>query len=199
MSIVTLKRKSQAIHSDVSKNGFYLNGVLRLPPQNIIRTPTRTILKGTAPVGHGIGTPCRVKGILARSCGNKYPVVIHTTCGDVQTGVKKSTMNTFSMLGTRYKGILHGAHPRSVVGGSPSKSASDITKESVRATFKCEVNDKLQNKNQKQKPCVPSTLTQTCPATYSSNLNQYQTTYETYMAQSAPCNVNNIPKNWTHC
>jgi hypothetical protein len=193
MSIVTLKRKSQAIHSDVSKNGFYLNGVLRLPPQNIIRTPTRTILKGTAPVGHGIGTPCRVKGILARSCGNKYPVVIHTTCCvDPQTGVKKSTMNTFSMLGTRYKGILHGAHPRSVVGGSPSKSASDITKESARSTLKCEANEL-----KTQKPCIQSELK--CSPTYSSNLNQYQTTYENYIVQSAPCNVNNIPKTWTRC
>ncbi len=188
------------MHSNVSKNGFYLNGVLRLPPQNIIRTPTRTILKGMTPVGHGIGTPCRIKGIYARSCGNKYSVVIHNTCGDVQTGVKRSTMNTFSMLGTRYKGILHGAHPRSVVGGSPSKSASDITKESVLFTLKCEALDKLKNQNQTQtKPCIQTELNQTCPVTYSSNLNQYQETYETYMAKTAPCTINNIPKKWTHC
>ena len=192
MSIVTLKRKSQAIHSGVSKNGFYLNGILRLPPQNIIRTPTRTILKGTSPVGHGLGTPCRVKGILARSCGQKYPVIIHNTCGDVQTGVKRSTMNTFSMLATRYKGILHGAHPRSVVGGSPSKNASDITSESARSTLKCELKNEL-------KPCIQSAQNKKCPATHSSNLNQYQTTYETYMVQSAPCNVNNMVKNWTRC
>jgi hypothetical protein len=40
MSIVTLKRKSNAIHSNVSKHGFYLNGVLRNPPPTLIRTHT---------------------------------------------------------------------------------------------------------------------------------------------------------------
>ena len=193
MSIATLKRKSQAIHSQVSKNGFYLHGVLRLPPQNIIRTPTRTILKGTSPVGHGLGTPCRVKGIRARSCGQKYPVIIHNTGYlEPQTGVKRSTMSTFSMLATRYKGILHGAHPRSVVGGSPSKNASDLTSESARSTLKCELKNEL-------KPSIQSEQNKKCPATYACDLNQYQTTYETYMVQSAPCNVNNMTKNWTHC
>jgi hypothetical protein len=194
MSIATLKRKSQAIHSNVSKNGFYLHGVLRLPPQNIIRTPARTILKGTSPVGHGTGTRCRIKGVYARSCGHKYPVVIHNTWSlEPQTGVKRSTMNTFSMLGTRYKGILHGAYPHSVVGGSPSKNASDITKESARNTLKCELN----HQNEITKPCIPNTQNTKCPSTYACNLSQES--YDTYMVQSAPCNINNMPKKWTHC
>ena len=163
MSIATLKKKSNAIHSNVSKHGFYLNGILRLPTHTIIRTPTRTILKGTAPTGYGTGSHCRIKGINARYCKNKYPIVIHNTgTPEVQTGVKRSTMNTFGMLEKRYTGILHGTYPNSVVGGTPSISHSEYTSERERNPFKCK-KDKEKEKDHGTCPHYVANLT---PDTY---------------------------------
>jgi hypothetical protein len=140
MSIVTLKRKSNAIHSNVSKNGFYLNGTLRNPPPTLIRTPTRTSMKGTAPRGYGSGSKCRVTGVYGRSCGNNYPIVIrNANCCTLQTEVKRSTKNTFSQLSTRFSGILHGAYPKSVTASvnAPSISASDLVQNNVYNTLTC--------------------------------------------------------------
>ena len=144
MSIVTLKRKSNAIHSNVSKNGFYLNGTLRNPPPTLIRTPNRTSMKGMDPRGYGSGSHCRVSGIYGRSCKKGYSVVIHTTdtiCTP-QTEVKKSTMNTRGQLSTRFSGIFYGAYPKSVASPPPSINASDVIQNNVIDTLKCELKNK---------------------------------------------------------
>ena len=117
MSIATLKAKSNAmysVHSD--KSGFSLNGVLRQPVSNLGRSVTRTPFRGPAPMGHGMGSRCRVGGWRARICGGKYPLNIRrSSLGTPQTLVKQSVMNQKGMIETRYTGILHGAYPRSHV------------------------------------------------------------------------------------
>jgi len=138
MSIVTLKRKSNAIHSNVSKHGFYLNGKLRNPPPTLIRTPVRTSMKGTAPHGYGTGSNCRVTGIYGRSCKHSYNVVIRTTdCCTPQTEVKRSTKNTQGQLSTRFSGLFYGAYPKSMVADKPSKHSSDVTQNNVETTLTC--------------------------------------------------------------
>lgn len=149
MSIVTLKRKSNAIHSNISKHGFYLNGVLRNPPPTLIRTPNRTSMKGLDPRGHGAGSKCRVTGIYSRSCNSgNYPIVIHSTnCCTPQTEVKTSTKNTHGYLSTRFSGLLHGAYPKSVAADTPSKSASDVTQNNVLNTLKCTIMENKESFN----------------------------------------------------
>ena len=139
MSIVTLKRKSNAIHSNVSKHGFYLNGISRNPPPTLIRTPNRTSMKGLDPRGYGTGSNCRVIGIYGRSCKKGYSVVIHRTddC-TLQTEVKKSTMNTRGQLSTRFSGLFYGAYPKSMTSSKPSSNASDVIQNNVLNTLKCE-------------------------------------------------------------
>ena len=115
MSIATMKAKSLAMygtHSD--KSGFSLNGALRHPVANLGRSVTRTPFRGPAPMGHGMGSRCRVGGWRARTCGGKYPQKIQrSSLGTPQTLVKQSVMNQKGMIETKYTGILHGAYPRS--------------------------------------------------------------------------------------
>lgn len=193
MSIATLKKKSNAIHSNVSKHGFYLNGILRLPTHTIIRTPTRTILKGTAPTGYGTGSHCRIKGIDARYCKNKYPIVIHNTgTPEVQTGVKRSTMNTFGMLEKRYMGILHGTYPNTVVSGKPSISHSEYTSERERNPFKCKNKNKNKDKEKDHGTC-PHYVANLTPDTY----RAYQIKLTSKCLNT---DVNQLlVKNWTLC
>jgi hypothetical protein len=119
MSLATLKAKSLAMygtHSD--KSGFSLNGPLRQPPlgANLGRSVTRTPFRGPAPMGHGMGSRCRVGGWRARTCGGTYPLNIRrSSLGTPQTLVKQSVMNQKGMIETKYTGILHGAYPRSHV------------------------------------------------------------------------------------
>jgi hypothetical protein len=171
MSIVTLKRKSNAIHSNISKNGFYLNGVLRNPPHTLIRTPNRTSMKGLDPRGYGAGSKCRLLGIYGRSCKSSYPIVIHTPCCTPQTEVKRSTKNTHGQLSTRFSGLLHGAYPKSVSADTPSKSASDIIQNNVLDTLKCTIMENKESfncqitKSTQQKPTYSEymqTLKQNC-------------------------------------
>ncbi len=166
MSIVTLKRKSQAIHSDVSKGIFNINGVLRLPPPTLIRSPTYTRMKENSPIGHGTGSHCRVKGIQGKSCKNEYPIVIHRTDCYTQQGVKKSTKSNKAMLDTRFVGIFHGSYPKSVHGGFPSKTNSDVIQESARNTMKC-------------LPLVGEVGQTNCVV--SKNINKYKVTYSEYL------------------
>ena len=117
MSIATMKAKSLAMYSTHSdKSGFSLNGALRHPVANLGRSVTRTPFRGPAPMGHGMGSRCRVGGWRARTCGGTYPQSIHrSSLGTRQTTVKPSVMNQKGMIETRYTGILHGAYPRSHV------------------------------------------------------------------------------------
>lgn len=115
MSIATMKAKSLAMYSTHSdKSGFSLNGALRHPVANLGRSVTRTPFRGPAPMGHGMGSRCRVGGWRARTCGGTYPQSIHrSSLGTRQTTVKPSVMNQKGMIETKYTGILHGAYPRS--------------------------------------------------------------------------------------
>jgi hypothetical protein len=178
MSIVTLKRKSNAMNSNISKHGFYLNGVLRNPTPTLIRTPNRTSMKGLDAHGYGAGSKCRVTGVYGRSCKQNYPIVIHTTnCCTPQTEVKKSTMNTHAQLSTRFSGIFYGAYPKSVATPPPSIYSSDVIQNSVIDTLKCE---------DKNKPTQLFNCQITKPI-------QHKTTYSEYM-QTLKQNCNNSTK-----
>jgi hypothetical protein len=182
MSIHTLKKKSNAIHSMVSKNGFYLNGKLRMPPPTLIRTPVRTSMKGNAPHGYGTGSNCRLTGIPGRSCKNAYPVVIrHGDCCTLQTEVKISTKNTKGMLSSRFSGILHGAYPKSVTASSkPSHDNSDVVQNNVQDTLKC-YNENATNDSKTYNNCYVTKTTGT------------KVSYDTYM-QNLKQNCNNDTK-----
>jgi hypothetical protein len=179
MSIVTLKRKSNAMHSTISKHGFYLNGVLRNPPPSLIRTPNRTSMKGIDPHGYGAGSKCRVTGVYGRSCKHDYPIVIHTTnCCTPQTEVKRSTKNTRGQLSTRFRGLFFGAYPKSVASPPPSINASDVTQNNVVDTLKCKIVD---NNEKQMFNCQITKPT------------QHKTTYSEYM-QTLKQNCNNSTK-----
>jgi hypothetical protein len=111
MSIVTLKRKSEARYfpHSVQGVGFSLNGTTRFQGvgnTRLGRSVTRTPFKGALPVGHGGGGRCRVLGVKGRSdrCDsvNEYPVQIIRSGEEVpQTEVKRSTWNTPALLESR--------------------------------------------------------------------------------------------------
>jgi len=120
MSLATLKAKSLTMYGKThsTKDGFSLNGPLRHPSlgENLGRSVTRTPFRGPAPMGHGMGSRCRVGGWRARTCGESYPIHIHrSSLGTPQTLVKRSTMNEKGLLETKYMGILHGVYPRTHV------------------------------------------------------------------------------------
>ena len=142
MSIVTLKRKSKALHSTginfntVSKSGvgFSLNGISRpvgaVGPTNLGRSVTRTPFRGTVPIGWGGGSRCRIPNsnrARATKCGvghvkpngdiDEYPLIVSNSgsCCIPQYLMKRSVKNTKGMLYSRYTGILFGAYPRTWV------------------------------------------------------------------------------------
>ena len=116
MSIVTLKRKTQARYFPHSKgpNGFSLNGIQRFigPGETSLgRSVTSTPFRGTVPKGHGGGTRCRVTGIKGRAArcdsNNEYPSHVIRSGEQVpQTLVKRSTMNYGPYLETIYMQTL---------------------------------------------------------------------------------------------
>ena len=113
MSIATLKRKSLTQYGTDhcnAKGQFSLNGVYRQLPYTLGRSVMRTPFRGPNPMGHGQGATCRVSGWRARATGNSYPLIISNSgsCLVPQTEIKRSTMNNWGMIETRYKGILHG-------------------------------------------------------------------------------------------
>lgn len=115
MSIATMKAKSLTLYgkSHSTKDGFSLNGTLRLPSQgqNLGRSVTRTPFRGPVPMAHGGGATCKLKGWRARICGNKFPVDIQrSSIGIPQILVKRSTMNQSGMLEKRFTGLFHGAN-----------------------------------------------------------------------------------------
>ena len=145
MSIVTLKKKSQAMHSQVSKNEFNINGTLRQPPHNIFRTPTYTRMKGPDPVGVGAGSHCRVGGIAAKICKHGYPVnIINTGCTN-QKVANKSTYSNVAMLESRFRKCRNVS-----VATFPSKSYEEYIKEMERKTMIC---NPLDDNEYSTEPC----------------------------------------------
>ena len=144
MSIAGMKAKSLTLYGKCHSkgpDGFSLNGKLRLPSQgeNLGRSVTRTPFRGPAPMGHGGGATCKLKGWRARICGNKFPVEIQHSClGTPQTLVKRSTMNQSGMLEEKYMGILNGNYPKTQV-YRVEKDMSDYIHTLGRKTLSCNV------------------------------------------------------------
>jgi len=142
MSIAGMKAKSLTLYGkshSKGPDGFSLNGKLRLPSQgeNLGRSVTRTPFRGPAPMGHGGGATCKLKGWRARICGNKFPVAIQHSClGTPQTLVKRSTMNQAGMLEKRYTGLLHGANANVF---RVEKDMSDYIHTLGRKTLTCQI------------------------------------------------------------
>jgi hypothetical protein len=171
MSIVTLKKKSQAMHSQVSKNEFNINGVLRQPPHNIFRTPTYTRMKGPDPVGVGAGSHCRVGGREAKVCKRGYPVNIINTGITHQTVANKSTYSNVAML-SRFRKYTHGQF--AVSSNFPSKSFEDYIKELERKVMNC--NPLIDNGYS-----VEDNEYSTAPCNVIKNMHKHKLTYGEYM------------------
>lgn len=204
MSIVTMKRKSNAVHSNVSKHGFYLQGKLRQPPHNDIRSPTYTRFKGTAPVGVGSGSHCRVSGNAARACKHGYPIVIHTDIyNTLQTVPNVSTQSQYAMVDQRFRNYTSGPLQKTVAVPPPSKSISEYNADVVNC---------IMNKN----PMVgEGNITTNCPTEKTTNTNATTNTHcntnttkttnkyivanDTYLLKyKAKCRTTPLPKKVWH-
>jgi hypothetical protein len=186
MSIVTLKRKTDAINSNVSKNGFYLQGTLRQPPPNIIRTPTYTRMKGTAPHGYGTGSNCRISEIpLSRACKNAYPIYIQQDIyNTLQTVPNKSTYSNFAMLDQRFRKYVFS--PIAVAVPPPSISSSQQTYNMAESTMSCA-------------PLVGSGSTNPCSGETTKDTNKYIVDYTAYMLKyTSKCKTPELPKKIWH-
>jgi hypothetical protein len=161
MSLATLKAKSLTMYGKThsTNQGFSLNGPLRQPPigANLGRSVTRTPFRGPAPMGHGMGSRCRVGGWRARTCGGAYPLIIHRSClGTAQTKVKRSTMNQKGLIETSYTGILHGTYPHTHV-YKVDKEEGGYTKSLGRDVLSCPVTEEVYY--QSNSNCKPYTKT----------------------------------------
>jgi hypothetical protein len=104
MSIVTLKRKTQAQYNNMSVNsatGFSLNGTMRnqgfVGQTSLSRTLVRSLAKGPTLRGHG-------------ECCGKYPITSIKTSPDMAclnnpSVVKSPVMNTRGLLMSKYRWI----------------------------------------------------------------------------------------------
>jgi hypothetical protein len=131
MSIVTLKRKTQAQYNNMSvnsKHGFSLNGTRRsqgyIGQTSLSRSLPRTLIRGGVPIGHG------------GCCGTfvKYPIITSavTSLNDSNV-VKPSCINTLGMIEERY-------NQRPVVKPDNNQNIntqSQYTKNLVKNTIKC--------------------------------------------------------------
>ena len=156
-----MKAKSLTMYGKThsTKDGFSLNGPLRQPSlkQNLGRSVTRTPFRGPAPMGHGMGSRCRLGGWRARKCGESYPITIHRSClGTPQTLVKRSTMNEKGLLETKYTGILHGVYPRTHV-SKVDKESSGYVQTVGRSVLSCPITIKDYVKSSER--CTPYTKT----------------------------------------
>ncbi len=161
MSLATLKAKSLTMYGKThsTNQGFSLNGALRQPPigENLGRSVTRTPFRGTAPMGHGMGSRCRVGGWRARTCGGSYPLIIHrSSLGTTQTKVKRSTMNQKGLIESSYIGILHGTYPRTHV-YKVDREENGYTKSLGRDVLSCPI--KTKDYHQSNMQCTPYTKT----------------------------------------
>ena len=192
MSLAAFKAKSLTMYGKThsTKDGFSLNGPLRQPPlgENLGRSVTRTPFRGPAPMGHGMGSRCRVGGWRARTCGSSYPIIIHRSClGTPQTLVKRSTMNEKGLIETKYKGILHGTYPNTHVFTIEKENYIETI---VREVLACPVQtgDYTQGSQKDKKVrCTPYTKT-----ILDMNYARY------YKIQSAACNQLDDPYKYPH-
>jgi hypothetical protein len=184
MSLATLKAKSLTMYGKPhSKNGFSINGPLRQPSlgENLGRSVTRTPFRGPAPMGHGMGSRCRLAGWRARKCGASYPIHIHrSSLGTPQTLVKRSTMNEKGLIETKYMGILHGA-PSHVFHVEKVNYMDELVRDVLGCPVTKEVYTQGIQKNQK-KECKPYTKT-----ILDMDYKRY------YGVQSAKCNLLDEP------
>jgi hypothetical protein len=197
MSIVTMKNKSNTIHSNISKNGFYLQGTLRQPPRNLIRTPTYTRMKGPDPVGVGSGSHCRVGGRYARICKHGYPIVIRQDIyNTLQTVPNVSTQSQYAMIDQRFRNYVSGPLQRNVAVPPPSNSVSDYMEETVQTVMNCSPLVGLGKTN----TCptkTTKTKTNTCQTTKTTN--KYIVAYDTYLLKfKAKCKTEIVPKKVWH-
>jgi len=184
MSIVTLQRKSQAMHSQVSKGEFNINGKLRQAPHNIFRTPTYTRMKGPDPVGVGAGSHCRVGGIKARICKRGYPVNVQLTDVIVpQTVANKSTYSNVAMMEMRFRKFSHGS--LAIAAPYPSRTVTEYIENKARDVVNCLPLVGEVSKN----------LTRPCAVT--KNTNKYVVPYNSYMLKlTSKCIKQNPIKVW---
>ena len=186
MSIVTLKRKTKAIKSNVSENGFYLQGTLRQPPHNIIRTPTYTRMKGMAPAGVGTGSNCRISEIpLSRACKNAYPIYVQQDIyNTLQTVPNTSTYSNFAMLDQRFRKYVFS--PYAVAVAPPSLASSEQLYNVVESTMNCS-------------PLVGKGKTNKCSGETTKETNKYIVDYAAYMLKyTAKCKTPELPKKVWH-
>ena len=186
MSIVTMKNKSNTIHSNISKNGFYLQGTLRQPPLSLIRTPTYTRMKGPAPVGVGSGSHCRVGGRYARKCKHGYPVVIRQDIyNTLQTVPNVSTKSQYAMIDQRFRNYSSGPLQQNVAVPSPSDSLTEYTDNLVQSVMNC---SPLVGKGKTNFNCETTKTT-----------NKYIVSYDTYLLKfKAKCKTEIVPKKVWH-
>ncbi len=187
MSIVTLKRKSNTVHSNISKNGFYLQGKLRQPPHNDIRTPTYTRMKGAAPVGVGSGSHCRVGGRYARICKHGYPVVVRQDIyNTLQTEPNVSTKSQYAMIDQRFRNYVSGPLQRNVAVPPPSNTVSEYTEDLVQTVMNCS-------------PLVGIGKTNPYSCQTTKTTNKYIVAYDTYLLKfKAKCKTETVPKKVWH-
>ena len=148
MSIVALKRKTAARYGPHSAaGGFSLNGSTRFkgPGEvSLAESVTRTPFRGTAPMGHGGGARCRVRGIKGRAakCNSKgdYLVQVHNSgSGCTNDGsIKRSSVSTGGMLEKRDMCSRHGAYPCTWVKQQPLDTG-DVALNNARKLFACAV------------------------------------------------------------
>ena len=137
MSIVTLKRKTQAQYNNISSspNGFSLNGTHRnqgyVGQTNLSRHFTYTHMHGGYPVGHG---GC------CNTAPNKMQLPCVTSLENTKV-VKPSTLNTSGLISTKYRWIRRG-QPFSTVKPNANNQADYITKLKKTALSACNISKK---------------------------------------------------------
>jgi hypothetical protein len=138
---------------------------------------------GTAPVGVGAGSHCRVAGIASKICKQGYPIRIQTTgTGLVQTETNKCTLSNRAMLETRFRKYVIG--PLAVASSNgPSKTNAERIEDNVRNVSNC-------------CPLVDETGTHDCFTT--KNTTKYIITYDAYMVKlKSKCVKEALPeKKW---
>lgn len=102
MSIVAMKRKTMTICSTHSANGFHLESKQRYPHQISGMSRSGSSFRGNLPMGHGMGSRCRVRG--DRVCGCTYPIIVfapqHSFSDKVFTNTCVCKYNTVGPLET---------------------------------------------------------------------------------------------------
>lgn len=213
MSIATFKKKSRTLYStgvnfntvSVPKYGFSLNGISRVigsvGPTNLSKSVTRTPFRGTAPVGHGGGSSCRVSGWRARknkcTSSSNYVIQIHNSGSFIspQTLVKPSVMNNYGLIETKYMGLLHGKYPNSIVQpgvGDPLYTSQGMYLDKLdRKTLSCN-NEDTSNTTLCTTSGYMSGLPNTKTCNYTKSVDQ--PSYDVYnIKKSASCNVKHYP------